>query len=200
MVSPDTAFFRDPSVFQFLFGEILPGLGARRGGQPIRIWSAGCASGQEVYSLAMMLDHVRPLGLNVELYASDLSDRLLEKAQAGLFSQFEVQRGLPIRLLVNHFEKRDEMFAIAPRLRQQVRWRRVNLIEELAPLEPFDVVLCRNVITGLTDSARERVLTNLAGATAPDGVMILGLNEAGPAGLRQSGPGAYARSALRSAA
>lgn len=198
MACVDTAFFRDPTVFHHLFAEVLPKLAARRDGRPLRIWSAGCASGQEVYSLAMMLDQSPP-GVEVELYASDLSQRMIEKAQSGVYSQFEVQRGLPARLLVRHFEKREEMFVIAPRLRQQIRWRCVNLIENLAALGAFDVVLCRNVLTGLNEAGRQGVLQNLNAATAADGCLILGLHETQPT-LRPIGPGAYTPEPLRTAA
>lgn len=198
MACADTCFFRDPTVFHHLFAQVVPALAARRDGRPIRIWSAGCASGQEVYSLAMMLDHA-PAGAQIELYASDLSERVIEKAQSGLYSQFEVQRGLPARLLVRHFEKRDEMFVISPRIRQQVRWRRVNLIEDTAGQGAFDVVLCRNVLTGLTEAGRDRVLQNLAAAVAPDGCLILGLHESAPS-LKLVGPAAFAPEAIRNAA
>jgi chemotaxis protein methyltransferase CheR len=203
MACADTCFFRDPTVFHHLFAQVLPALAAKRReegreGRPIRIWSAGCASGQEVYSLAMMLDHA-PAGAQIELYASDLSERVIEKAQSGLYSQFEVQRGLPARLLVRHFEKRDEMFVISPRLRQQVRWRRVNLIEDTAGQGAFDVVLCRNVLTGLTEAGRDRVLQNLGAAVATDGCLILGLHESAPS-LKLVGPAAYAPEAIRNAA
>ncbi len=180
MVLADTSFFRDQEMFQHLFAEVLPAIAATREGQPIRIWSAACGSGQEVYSLAMMLDHARPAGARVELFASDLSERLLEKAQSGLYSQFEVQRGLPARLLIRHFQHHEEMFQLTARLRQQVRWRRVNLIDELAPLGQFDVVLCRNLLGSLTDVAQARVMVGLTAAVAPGGWLVLGRGETAP--------------------
>ena len=180
MALAETSFFRDREMFQHLFAEVLPELAARREGQPIRIWSAACGSGQEVYSLAMMLDHARPPGARVELFASDLSSRQLEKAQSGLYTQFEVQRGLPARLLVRHFQHSDELFQLSPRLRQQVRWRRVNLVGDLSALGQFDIVLCRNLLGSLTDAARHRVLASLGSAVASGGCLVLGLAEKAP--------------------
>lgn len=180
MTLPDTGFFRDAAVFDALWAAV-PRL-AREDGV-IRIWSAGCAAGQEVYSLAMLLEERPHSGLKVELFASDISERLLEKAQSGLYSQFEVQRGLAARRLVRHFEKRDEAFALSRRVRQHVRWRRVNLIDDLTPLGQFDVVLCRNVLSGMTASTAERVLEGLAGAVAPGGLLVLGADESAPARL-----------------
>jgi chemotaxis protein methyltransferase CheR len=174
----ESGFFRDRAVLLQLWRELVPELARRRGDQPVRIWSAGCASGQEIYSLAMLqAEEPAPTG-KAQLFASDLSERQLERARAGLYSSFEVQRGLSARELVRHFENRDESFQLARRLRQQVRWRRVNLLEDLAPLGNFDVVLCRYVLSGFTEEARQSVLNALAGVVAPDGVLMLGVGEA----------------------
>src|SRR5262249_16957555 len=145
--------------------------------RPLRIWSAACGAGQEIYSLAMLADAMAESGLQVELAASDLAERMLEKAQSGLYTQFEVQRGLPIRRLAAHFEKEGDLWRIAPRIRQMVRWRRINLIAGLNGLGPFDVILCRNVLSGMVEPAREKVLAELASAMAPDGVLVTGLRE-----------------------
>ncbi|MET0274796.1 MAG: protein-glutamate O-methyltransferase CheR [Phenylobacterium sp.] len=193
MILPETWFFRDAPVFHGLRDEILPALAQRRRGQPIRIWSAACGSGQEVYSLALMLADA-PLVTQVELFASDLCERLLEKARNGLYSQFEVQRGLPARLLVRHFERRDEAFVLTPRVRQSVRWRRVNLIEDLAKLGTFDVILCRNVMRALIPAARNRVMESLSAALQPDGCLVLGADEQAGAGMQPMAgvPGVFA--------
>jgi chemotaxis protein methyltransferase CheR len=177
LVSSETRFFRDRPLLERLWRELAPQLARRRDG-PLRIWSAGCAAGQEIYSLAMLqAEAPAPTG-RVELFASDLSERLLERARSGLYSSFEVQRGLSARQLVRHFENRDAGFQLARPLRHQVRWRRVNLLDDLTPLGTFDVVLCRNVLRGLTPAARARVVDSLAGAMAPDGVLVLGEGEA----------------------
>jgi chemotaxis protein methyltransferase CheR len=178
MTLPDTAFFREPGLLERLWSDVVPTLARRQGGE-IRIWSAGCASGQEIYSLAMLMEEAAPLGVQVELFASDLSDRQLEKAQAGLYSQFEVQRGLSARRLVRHFEKRDDLFQLSRRVRQHVRWRRVNLIEDISRLGQFDMVLCRHVLGGLTHSARAQAADSLAAALRPGGVLVLDREVAG---------------------
>jgi chemotaxis protein methyltransferase CheR len=177
MALPETEFFRDRAVFSHLVDEVLPGLVRLREGQPVRVWSTACGTGQEIYSLAMLLADAPGLAGKVDLYASDLSASSLEKAQAGLYSQFEVQRGLPARLLVRHFEKRGESFALSPRIRQMVRWRRVNLVDDLARFGQFELVLCRNVLGQLAEEARAGVHAGLKAALAPGGRMVLGLKD-----------------------
>ena len=179
LTSSETSFFRDRAPFDQFAEEILPRLAARRDDRPIRLWSAACSTGQEPYSLAMIIDAERSklAGVQVELFGSDLSERCLEKAQSGLYTQFEVQRGLPIRLLVQHFEQRDELWALSPRMRQMVRWRRVNLLADLRALGQFDVIFCRNVISTFDETVRRRVLEQLALALPRDGLLVLGLDE-----------------------
>ncbi len=179
LTSNETCFFRDRIPFAQFRDEMLPELVAGRGERPIRIWSAACATGQEPYSLAMIIEDERAKlhGARIELFGSDISERSLEKAQSGLYTQFEVQRGLPIRLLVRHFEKADEMWALAPRLRQMVRWRRINLLADLRGLGQFDVIFCRNVISGFDEPTRRRVLDQLARALPDDGRLVLGFDE-----------------------
>jgi len=179
LANTETAFFRDRAPFQQFREEILPELAVSRHDAPIRIWSAACATGQEPYSLAMIVDDEASKypGLKIELFGSDLSERCLEKAQSGLYTQFEVQRGLPIRLLVRHFEKDDETWRLSPRIRQSVRWRRVNLLADLTGLGQFDVIFCRNVISGFDREVARRVLDQLAAALPEDGRLILGIEE-----------------------
>lgn len=175
----ESSFFRDRTPFTDFREDILPALSRQRADRPIRVWSAACASGQEPYSLAMIVDDERSKlpGVRVELFGSDLSEGRLEKAQSGLYSQFEVQRGLPIRLLIRHFEKIDEMWALSPRIRQMVRWRRINLLADLRPLGQFDVIFCRYVIGDFDPAARRLVLEQLARALPDDGCLVLGLDE-----------------------
>ncbi|MBS0331820.1 MAG: chemotaxis protein CheR, partial [Proteobacteria bacterium] len=142
--------------------------------------AAACGTGQEVYSLAMALEERGPAGVALEVFASDLCERRLEKAQAGVYSQFEVQRGLSARRLVRHFEGREENFVLSPRVRQMVRWRRVNLIEDLTRLGQFDLVLWRNLSGGLLEDARARVLVNLERTLKPGGLLVLGARETAP--------------------
>lgn len=201
MATAQPGFFHEPAALAALTAEVLPRLVAARPGAPIRIWNAACGAGQEAYSLAMALNGEPDLAGRAELFASDLSERNLEKAQAGLYSQLEVQRGLPARLLVRHFEKHGDAFALSPRLRQAVRWRRVNLAEEAGRLGSFEVVVCRGLLPTLTEAGRSRVLGALTGALAPGGVLVMGLADAPPAWLEPIGPGLFAApEPIRSAA
>jgi chemotaxis protein methyltransferase CheR len=196
MALPETEFFRDRDVFRRLAEDVLPALARAAGGRPVRVWSATCGTGQEIYSLAMLLADAPALGAQVELYASDLSERSLEKAQAGLYSQFEVQRGLPARLLVRHFEKQGEAFVLSPRIRQMIRWRRANLMDDMSRFGQFDLVLCRSLLGQLSQEGRLRARTQLRAALAPGGRMVLGLKDDG-AGLAAVTPeaGIYAAAA-----
>ncbi|HEY8615742.1 protein-glutamate O-methyltransferase CheR [Phenylobacterium sp.] len=185
----DASFFREPEVFALLRDQVLPRLARRREGEAIRVWSAACGPGQEVYSLAMMLADAPLAGARVELFASNLSERQLEKARSGVYTQFEVQRGLPARMLVRHFERRDEAFELSPRLRQMVRWRRVNLLDDLSRLGRFDVVLCRQVLPAMTEAGRARALAGLTAAVDGGGVLVLGRQDlvSPPLGFRPLG-------------
>jgi chemotaxis protein methyltransferase CheR len=180
MSPTETAFFREPGTIEAIVGEVLPELARRAEGRPLRLWAAACGTGQEVYSLAMALDEAAPAGVTLDVFGSDLCERRLEKAQAGVYSQFEVQRGLSAQRLVRHFESLEEGFALSPRVRQMVRWRRVNLTEDLSRLGQFDLVICRNLLGYLLEDARGRVLANLRGALAPGGRLVLGANETAP--------------------
>lgn len=203
MALPESEFFRDHRVFAQLAEEVVPVLARSRGLEPLRIWSAGCGAGQEIYSLAMLLADVPGLG-KVELFASDLSERSLEKAQSGRYSQFEVQRGLPARMLVRHFEKDGESFALSPRVRQMVRWRRVNLMDDLARVGQFDLILCRNALGQLAPEAGSHVLRGLHDALAPGGLLVLGQNDSAGKAFVRAAPDlslyAPTRDAARSAA
>ncbi|MBX3481044.1 MAG: protein-glutamate O-methyltransferase CheR [Caulobacter sp.] len=175
----ESAFFRDRLPFETFRKELLPTLARLRGAEPIRVWSCACSTGQEAYSLAMIAEAAEglPPGARVEIYGSDISERALEKAQAGLYTQFEVQRGLPIRQLLTHFEKVEDNWRLTPRIRQRVRWRRVNLISDLAVMGRFDVIFCRNVLSGMDAPYRRRVLESLAALLPSDGLLILGARE-----------------------
>jgi chemotaxis protein methyltransferase CheR len=194
MSPAESSFFRAPQVLGRLVGEVLPELARRRDGGRLRLWVAACGTGQEVYSLAMALDEAGLAGVGLEIFASDLCERRLEKAQAGVYSPFEVQRGLSAHRLVRHFEGLEDGFSLSPRVRQMVRWRRVNLMEDLTRLGQFDLVLCRHVLGYLLDEARPRVLANLQGALAPGGWLVLDADEAVPGLTAAPGePGFYSR-------
>jgi chemotaxis protein methyltransferase CheR len=179
MAASETAFFRDRDVFAALRTRIVPELMAARAPGAVKIWSAACSTGQEVYSLAIMASELAQAGGAgpIELFGSDISSADLERAKSGLYSQSEVQRGLPIRMLIRHFTKEDDMWRLAADLRRGVRWRRANLIAPMEGFGPFDIVLCRNVLGLMESEARGKVLANLRAAVAPDGYLILGLTE-----------------------
>jgi chemotaxis protein methyltransferase CheR len=202
MTPAETAFFRDPGTFEAIVDEVLPELARRREGGTLRLWSAACGTGQEVYSLAMALDEAAPAGVTFEVFGSDLCDRRLEKAQAGVYSQFEVQRGLSAQRLVRHFESREDSFVLSPRVRQMVRWRRINLMEDVSRrLGQFDLVVCRNLMGYLRADARPRLLANLEGALAPGGCLVLGADEASAGLVPAAGrPGFFGRSGQARAA
>ena len=177
MAPAETAFFRDRATLERLWSETIPEIARRKADGVVRVWSAGCASGQEIYSLAMLQAEQRAPTGQVELYASDYAERLMDRARAGTYSSFEVQRGLSARELVRHFENRGDQFQLNRALRQAVRWRCVNLLDDLSALGRFDIVLCRNVLSSLTPAARARVLKRLDGVLADDGLLVLGSGE-----------------------
>jgi chemotaxis protein methyltransferase CheR len=187
MTTNETFFFRDKTPFAHLRETIFPLLAqARRGGR-IRIWCSACATGQEAYSIAMMLDQDTSLtgGVPVEIVATDISDRCLERARQGLFTQFEVQRGLPIQMLMHYFTQQDDHWRISERMRQMVTFKKQNLIDAQYQLGKFDIVLCRNVLTYFDGPTKSAVLERTADAMNPDGFLILGATET-TSGLSQS--------------
>jgi chemotaxis protein methyltransferase CheR len=179
MAGGETSFYRDREPFREFREEIVPQLLRGRGGAPIKVWSAACATGQEVYSLAIAAGEMAEADprVKIEFAASDLSRIALERAQSGLFNQFEVQRGLPIRQLARYFEKDGEQWRIAEAVRRRVRWRRINLIAGLRQIGRFDVVFCRYVLSHMTDEAQRKVIGDLTFILPEDGVLVLGLKE-----------------------
>lgn len=171
----DTTFFRGREAFAQMRDEVFPALSHRRREAPIRVWSAACATGQEVYSLAIAANEATELaaGTRFEFFGSDLSERSLEKAQAGIYTQFEVQRGLPIRMLIKYFENQDDTWTIAPRIRQTVRWKRINLLADLSAMGRFDVILLRGVLKNMDASLRAKVIQALVALLPADGVLAL---------------------------
>jgi chemotaxis protein methyltransferase CheR len=177
MTTNESSFFRDIKPFDQFRGFVLPQLmKARAQHRALRIWSAACSSGQEPYSLAMTLteEKVRLATWQTEILATDLSTEILEKAQAGLYSQFEVQRGLPIQLLVKYFRQQGENWVVDPAIRAMVRYRVVNLLEELTHLGQFDVVFCRNVLIYFDMATKTKVLERISRVLRPDGYLFLG--------------------------
>jgi chemotaxis protein methyltransferase CheR len=199
LAAPETSFFRNRAPFDRLRDEILPQLAATRPDGVVRAWCAGCSTGQEAYSLAMLVEENRARfpKLDLRIIATDLSERALEKARAGLYTQFEVQRGLPIRFLINHFEKVDDNWRASPRLKQAVRWGKLNLVDDFSRIGRFDIVLCRNVLSYFDVAPRQRALEGLASVVADDGYLMLGEGESadlpGAFEAARSGAGLHSR-------
>jgi len=179
MTTNETFFFRDKTPFDHLKNAILPVLGQARKGNRIRIWCAACSTGQEPYSIAMMLDQDPSLtgGVPVEIVATDISERCLERARQGLFTQFEVQRGLPIQMLMHYFTQQDDHWRISERMRQMVTFRKLNLIDPTYNLGKFDVVFCRNVLIYFDGPTKVDVLNRIAGVVNPGSFLMMGAAE-----------------------
>lgn len=180
LATHETFFFRDNTPFDLFKQDILPVLSrARSSNGKIRIWCAACSSGQEPYSLAMILEEERARlgGLRVEIVATDMAPRVLEKAKAGVYTQFEVQRGLAIQRLVQHFEQNGDQWRIKPNIRQMVNFQKQNLLENFAGLGSFDIVFCRNVLIYFDADTKRQVLSRIARQTADDGYLVMGAAE-----------------------
>ena len=180
MTTNESYFFRDKIPFDHFRNLIMPALiAARAGSRRIRIWCAAAASGQEPYSLAMSLKEMagKLSGWRIEIVATDLSNEVLEKAKAGIYSQFEVQRGLPIQLLIKYFTQIGERWQIAPELRAMVTFRQINLLHDFSQLGFFDVVFCRNVLIYFDQSTKIAALERIARMTEADGFLVLGAAE-----------------------
>ena len=177
MTTNESFFFRDIKPFDQFKAFVLPALmRSRAARRQIRIWSAACSSGQEPYTLAMLLadEQANLAGWSIDILATDLSTEILDKAQAGLYSQFEVQRGLPIRYLVKYFKQQGERWQIDAALRSRVRFKTFNLLDEPASLGGFDVIFCRNVLIYFDQPTKATILDRLSRVLAPDGYLYLG--------------------------
>ena len=182
LTTNESSFFRDGRPFEHLRTQ-LPALHrARPPGQPLRIWSAACSTGQEAYSISIVVSELAAqdagfAGRRVEIIGTDLSSAVLERARAGVFTQFEVQRGLPIRTLMQRFTQEETRWRIKPELAARCRFEKLNLLGDLRGLGRFDVVFCRNVLIYFDVPGKARVLGNIAAQMAADGVLYLGAAE-----------------------
>jgi chemotaxis protein methyltransferase CheR len=180
MTTNETFFFRDKIPFDHLREAILPTLlKARANRRSLRIWSAACSTGQEPYSIAMCLkEKAQELaGWRIEIVATDLSQEVLEKAKSGIYSQFEVQRGLPVQLLVKYFTQIGEHWQISSEIRSMVQHRPLNLLQDFSHLGKFDVIFCRNVLIYFDQDTKAGIFARLAKALEPDGTVLLGAAE-----------------------
>ncbi len=177
MTTNESFFFRDKIPFDHFRETIMPTLlTARAASRRIRIWCAAAATGQEPYSLAIALKEMGKdlRGWRIEIVATDLSTEVLEKAKSGIYSQFEVQRGLPALMLIKYFAQVGETWQIAPEIRCMVKFLPLNLLNDFAHLGRFDLVLCRNVLIYFDQATKIGVLERIAGVTERDGFLVLG--------------------------
>ncbi len=180
MTTNETFFFRDKIPFDHLRDTILPTLlQTRANRRSLRIWSAACSSGQEPYSIAMCLkERAQALaGWRIEIVATDLSQEVLEKSKSGIYSQFEVQRGLPVQLLVKYFTQVGELWQISADIRGMVQQRQLNLLQDFSHLGKFDVIFCRNVLIYFDQDTKVAIFERIAKSLEPDGMLVLGAAE-----------------------
>jgi len=180
MTTNETFFFRDKVPFDHFRVSIMPEiLQARASRKSVRIWCAAGSTGQEPYSLAMCLKEMDSAiaGWRVEILATDLSQEVIEKSRAGLYSQFEVQRGLPIQMLVKYFSQVGEFWQVNPDIRAMVQHRQLNLLHDFSQLGVFDVIFCRNVLIYFDQDTKINIFNRLAKASEPDGFLALGAAE-----------------------
>lgn len=177
MTTNETSFFRDVHPFEALRKDVLPPLvAARSARKALTIWSAACASGQEPYTIAILLrEHFPQLrDWNLRILASDLSQQMLDRAASGVYTQHEVNRGLPAALLVKYFQKTGLQWQVKPEIRQCVRFERINLIEPWPPLPTIDVLFLRNVLIYFAADTKRQILGKVRRTLALDGALFLG--------------------------
>lgn len=176
MTTNESFFFRDIKPFDLFRDNVLPHILASRPGKNFRIWCAAASTGQEPYSLAMVLKEqsAKLAGWKYEIVGTDLSREVLDRARKGLYSQFEVQRGLPIQFLVKYFEKKDDQWHIKADIRALVQYKELNLLHDLKSLGNFDVVFCRNVLIYFDQPTKGRILENISKLMPADGMLFLG--------------------------
>jgi len=178
LTTNETSWFRDREPFNALTEVVLPDLIATRtNSRVVRVWSAACSSGQETYSLAMLLQDHLPAGWQYEILATDISHEMIERARNGQYSQVEMNRGLPAQLLIRHFERVGPTWQVAPALRRSITFQQVNLDGPLPTATPFDVVYLRNVLIYFDVETKRAVLRNVSRMMRPDGWLFLGAAE-----------------------
>lgn len=177
MTTNESFFFRDVKPFDLLRDEVLPPILENRQAQKhLRIWCAAASSGQEPYSIAIILKElgVKLAGWKIDIVGTDISHDILKKASTGMYSQFEVQRGMPIQLLLKYFDKKDETWEIKPDIKNMVQYKYWNLLDGLKQLGGFDIVFCRNVLIYFDAETKGKVLGNISELMPKDGMLFLG--------------------------
>ncbi|WNO52768.1 CheR family methyltransferase [Stakelama saccharophila] len=176
ILNQETSFFRDGTVLQQIVGAAAA-MQQQAGDRRLRIWCAGCSTGQEPYSLAMLFaewPEGRPMP---EIVATDISAAAIDRARTGSYSQFEIQRGLPVRQMIRWFVEGGEQWSARPELKRLVQFRRNNLVEDPPPAGRFDIILCRNVLMYFPSALRRSTLDSLASVLRPQGLLIMGAGE-----------------------
>lgn len=179
LLNHETFFFRDAPVFRQVDVAALHALhGARAGSRRLRIWSAGCSTGQEVYSLAMIFAEAegRWAGWTIDLIGTDVSPSCIRRAEQGVYSSFEIQRGLPVTQMIRWFDPDRDDWRVKREIGRRARFSVHNILDP-APSGPFDLVFCRNVLLYLTPERRRQAFQRIAAALAPDGFLVLGAGE-----------------------
>jgi chemotaxis protein methyltransferase CheR len=180
MTTNETFFFRDKVPFDHLREVVLPEMiQARTARKSLRIWCAAASTGQEPYSIAMVIKEMSAqlAGWRIEIIGTDISQQVLEKSKAGIYTQFEVQRGLPIQLLVKYFKQTGEMWQINPEIRSMIQYRPLNLLQDFTSMGKFDIIFCRNVLIYFDQDMKTQIFGRLAKCMEPDGFMALGAAE-----------------------
>jgi chemotaxis protein methyltransferase CheR len=180
MTTGETFFFRDDAPFDFL-RMIIPGLAERCRGErrSLRIWSAAAATGQEPYSVAMLIEELSALlrGVRVELFATDFATSAINRAQRGMYSLLEVQRGLAPELLERYFTEHNGSYVVTNTLRQKIVFAECNLLDTFDALGKFDIILCRNVLLYFDAATKKDVMERMASVLVPGGYFFLGSTE-----------------------
>jgi chemotaxis protein methyltransferase CheR len=179
MATHETRFFREPPMFQALSEHVLPALfAARQTNRQLRIWSAGCSTGQEPYSVAMAISDHRPEGAwDISIFATDLSEQAVERVKSASYRQAEVDRGMPDRYRQKYLTKEGDQWIVGSELRSMVTARTLNLAAPWPALPTMDIVLLRNVLMYLSSSTKRIILQRLCSTLAPDGYLFLGSSE-----------------------
>ncbi len=179
MTTNETFFFRDRTPFDLFKNEMLPHMKtARRREKKLRIWCAAASMGQEPYSISMLLKEDPSMaGWRTEILGTDISNEALEKAKAGLYSQFEVQRGLPVQLLVKYFKQHGDMWQLDSAIRAMVQYKNFNLLNSFTLHGRFDIVFCRNVLIYFDQPTKKDILERIAKQMPEDGFLVLGAAE-----------------------
>lgn len=179
LLNNESSFFRDLQIFDMIDRHILPRIQADRADRTLRIWSAGCSTGQEAYSIAIKLrnDMARWRGWNIEILATDISTAAVERARSGVFSQMDVQRGLAVGDLIKWFEPAGDDWKASSELRGMIDFRTDNLFDARAPFGEYDLLLCRNVLLYFTAERRQSVFRLLARHSHERSVLLLGAGE-----------------------